>query len=333
MAQFAQNVPRVPNPNFKQRRTLKGHLNKITSLAWSADSKSILSGAQDGKLILWETLTSNKQQVISLQNTWVMNCTISPTGRLAASGGLDNLCAVYNLKEAEAAMSRAAPGAKTPTAKVLDGHVGFVSGIKFVSGDAQIITASGDHTCALWDVERGAKVTNFTGHSAEVMAIALLRDVNSGTINSFVSASGDNTARLWDIRSGQCASMFSTGDTNTDLLAIDAFPDNHAFATGGEDGVCRLFDIRAEQQLMTYNGPESLETGKRSQVTGLTFTHSGRALAIGYETEAMKVWDTFHGTEITTIKAHDERVSTLAVSPDGYALATGSWDKAIKLWA
>ena len=49
----------------------------------------------------------------------------------------------------------------------------------------QILTGSGDSTCALWDVECASLIQSFHGHSGDVMAIDLSP---SETGNTFVSA-------------------------------------------------------------------------------------------------------------------------------------------------
>lgn len=330
MTTYASCLPRIAAPTLKQRRTLKGgHLHKITSVCWSADSSQILSAGQDGKLILWDADSTNKMNAINLQSSWVMSCAMSPSGKLVAAGGLDNICSVYDLKAAEVAMSQN-PGAMIPPTKALDAHVGFISGIKFLS-DEQLLTSSGDQTCALWDIDRGTMTKQFTGHSKDIMGLALLRD-DSGYVNNFVTASGDRTARLWDLRTGRAELMFNITDDNADLLCIDAFPDSQAFATGGEDGVVRFFDLRSEVQLMSYAPPIVGDENPKT-VTSVAFSHSGRAVVVGYETDSIRIWDTMRGEQITLIKAHEERVSAVAVSPDGNGLATGSWDKIIKIWA
>lgn len=49
----------------------------------------------------------------------------------------------------------------------------------------QILTGSGDSTCALWDVEKSSLIQSFHGHGGDVMAIDLSP---SETGNTFVSA-------------------------------------------------------------------------------------------------------------------------------------------------
>lgn len=328
MTDFANRVPAAPRPDLKQRRTLKGHLGKVMSLAWSTDSKQLVSVGQDGKLFLWDPESTNKMQVVGMQSSWAMTCAISPSGKFVATGGLDNICSVYDLKAADAAMSHSTTGT-IPATKSLEAHVGFVSGIKFMN-DNELLTSSGDHTCGQWDLGRGLLTRQFSGHSADVMGLAMLDGP------TFVSCSGDKTARVWDCRTGGCEAMFTTGEDKTDLITIDAFPDRHAFVTGGEDGRVRLFDLRSQQQLQSYIPASQEAIGnpeQRKTVTSVAFTHSGRAIVAGYEDEYMRLWDTFKGTEITFVKAHDERVTCVCMSPDGYGLATGSWDKIIKIWA
>lgn len=48
----------------------------------------------------------------------------------------------------------------------------------------QILTSSGDGTCALWDVESGQLLQSFHGHSADVLSLDL---APSETGNTFVS--------------------------------------------------------------------------------------------------------------------------------------------------
>jgi guanine nucleotide-binding protein G(I)/G(S)/G(T) subunit beta-1 len=82
------SVPVIDELKLKCRRVLKGHLAKIYSLAWNHDSRQVVSASQDGKLIIWNALTTYKLYAIPLRSHWVMTCAYSPTGNLVACGGL-----------------------------------------------------------------------------------------------------------------------------------------------------------------------------------------------------------------------------------------------------
>lgn len=57
----------------------------------------------------------------------------------------------------------------------------------FPNSDQQILTGSGDSTCALWDVESGQLLQSFHGHTGDVMSIDL---APNETGNTFVSGVG-----------------------------------------------------------------------------------------------------------------------------------------------
>ena len=46
----------------------------------------------------------------------------------------------------------------------------------------------------------------------------------------------------------------------------------------------------------------------------------------------MKVWDAASGQETLTLKGHTDWVSSVAFSPDGKRLVSGSHDKTLKVW-
>lgn len=76
----------VPKVRFTTKRDLKGHINKVNSVHFSEDSRHCVSGSLDGKLIIWDTWTGNKVQVIPLRSSWVMSVAF------AASGNFVGLC-------------------------------------------------------------------------------------------------------------------------------------------------------------------------------------------------------------------------------------------------
>lgn len=51
----------------------------------------------DGKLIIWDTWTGNKIQVIPLRSSWVMSVAFATSGNYVACGGMDNMCTVYDV--------------------------------------------------------------------------------------------------------------------------------------------------------------------------------------------------------------------------------------------
>ncbi|KAK7887043.1 hypothetical protein WMY93_026664 [Mugilogobius chulae] len=74
------SVSVVGRVQMKTRKTLRGHLAKIYAMHWATDSKLCVSASQDGKLIVWDTITTNKVNAIPLKSSWVMTCAYAPSG-------------------------------------------------------------------------------------------------------------------------------------------------------------------------------------------------------------------------------------------------------------
>jgi guanine nucleotide-binding protein G(I)/G(S)/G(T) subunit beta-1 len=71
---------------MKLRRTLKGHLAKIYALHWADDNKHVVSASQDGKLLVWDAVSTNKVHAIPLRSSWVMTVGYSPSEDLSLVG-------------------------------------------------------------------------------------------------------------------------------------------------------------------------------------------------------------------------------------------------------
>lgn len=309
--------PLLKSRKLRVRRTLKGHLLKIYALHWAEDKVHLVSAAQDGKLLVWDTVSTNKTHVIPLRTTWVMCCAYSPSGNFVACGGLDNICSVYNLRSKDVPIR---------PCRELGSHTGYLSSARFIS-DNQIISSSGDTTCILWDLVSGAQTVQFSEHDGDVMSISL----NPVDPNTFISGAIDSTAKYWDIRTGKCVQTF-TGHKQ-DINTVQFFPNGMAFGTGSDDTTTRLYDIRADRELMVYSNEENSNTNNQSAVTSIAFSISGRYLFAGYDDFNCHAWDVLKGEKIFTLQGHENRVSCLGVSSDGMALCTGSWDSVLKIWA
>lgn len=161
--------------NIKPRRILKGHQAKVLCSDWSPDKRHIVSSSQDGKLIIWDAFSTNKEHALTMAATWVMSCSYSTSGNAVACGGLDNKVTVYPITTEEDIASRK---------KTVGTHTSYMSCCLFPNSDQQILTGSGDSTCALWDVESGQLLQSFHGHSGDVMSID---QAPNETGNTFVS--------------------------------------------------------------------------------------------------------------------------------------------------
>ncbi|XP_023117358.1 guanine nucleotide-binding protein subunit beta-5b [Amphiprion ocellaris] len=314
--QVAEKVEVVGALSIKTRRVLKGHTNKVLCMDWCKDKRRLVSSSQDGKVIVWDGFTLNKEHGMSMPTTWVMACAYAPSGCAVACGGLDNKCSVIPLS----LDSNENCAAKKKTVAM---HTNYISGCTFTNSDMQLLSCSGDGTSALWDVESGQLLQSFHGHTSDILSLDL---APSETGNTFVTGGCDKKANVWDMRSGQNIQSFECHES--DINCVKYYPSGDAFASASDDATCRFFDLRADREVAVFQ-KDSIVFGAST----VDFSLSGRLLFAGYNDYTINVWDVLKGTRISMMFGHENRVSRVRLSPDGTALCSASWDNTLRIWA
>lgn len=347
-------------------RTLKGHFDKISCCAWYPDNKHIVSASQDGYLLVWDSTTGLKNNLVELDDPYVLGCDVSANGQLVAAGGLDNTCTVYKVgtKFNEKMYGNS-------LMSILKGHREYISDVSFLHGSStQLVTSSGDKSCVLWDTTKGGHVRYFYGHLGDVLSLSVNPNENSNP-NLFGSCSCDKLAMFWDVREPLAARKFLVSST-CDPNVIHFGPDGNTFAVGCDDGNIKLYDLRSDGELGAYgvdklksylydnpslkkNVPRgvaelgesgqistSVETVRHSLSTALEssgavsmdFSKSGRLMFTSYaENTNVFIWDVVMGEVVGTLGGHSDVVNKIRITADGLGVATASRDETIKIWS
>jgi len=136
----------------------------------------------------------------------------------------------------------------------------------------------------------------------------------------------------------QANRVFEEEEGHADWVESVAFsPDNKTLLTGSHDGTMILWDVVTSKQLRSIEGHRE---GERSAtVNSVAFSPDGKTIAFESQTGMdpfapgiINVWDISTGKELRRMVGHQNRVSSLVFSADGKLLASGSWDKTVKLW-
>lgn len=307
------DVPPIKQLPLRRTSVLRSQWSKMVALDWSRDSKHILTASQDGYMIVWNAEDGYKVQAMKLPVLWVLCCAYSPSGRLVASGGLDNACTLYNMVDRKKSYD-------VPIAKRLLRHKDYISACRFAS-DHELWTASGDGTVMQWDVQRDQVVSTLDAKQGDVLCLQM----SPADPHTLLSGGTNALVHMWDKRTAGIVRTFH--GHRADVNAVDFFPDGSAFATASEDSLCRLFDVRTGSQLLSLDRPPP-----RSAATAVTFSSSGRLLFSGYDTQKMCVWDTLRGERVSMLNVGSTHIACLGRSPDGRHVASAGWDGKTIVW-
>jgi WD40 repeat protein len=105
-------------------------------------------------------------------------------------------------------------------------------------------------------------------------------------------------------------------------------PDGRRLVTGGEGNTVKIRDVEKDGEL-----PTTLK-GHLGEVYAIAVGGDETRwwIASGGEDNIVKVWDGPTGKLVHSFRGHTGIVSSLAFSPDGKRLYSGSRDKTVKVW-
>ena len=190
------------------------------------------------------------------------------------------------------------------------------------SGTTPFSSAPRRTTVSVWDTQNGRRRMTLFKAETNVWCVAVSPDGRR-----IAAGCTGGEVLVWDSATG--LSVWSHRQQDYDAMSVAFSPDGkwlaigYGFYSDFKKGRVKILDAATGREIRSLSGP-------LGGVNKLAFDPKGGRLAAS-GLEVVDVWDLSTFTKIHELRGHKRWVYCVAFSPDGRWLATGGWDRTVKL--
>lgn len=268
---------------------LNGHTGQICSMAFSPDSKKLVSGAYENSARVWDSENGDCLLVLDGHSGHVRTVCFSPDGTRILSGSEDNSLRIWDTKTGRCL-------------RMFSGLSDSVIAAAFSPNANRIAVGSG-MSVQIWDVELGTLIREIKGRHNWISCTAFSNGgskIATGCYFDWVS--------IWDISTGRRIQRFEGHGKSVSSVALS--PDDSLIASGSGTGVIRICNIVTGRTVHTIEAHSEY-------IYGLVFSPDGSRLASASTDKTVKIWEIETGALIHTLKGNVEIITKLVYSADG----------------
>lgn len=311
---YAPGMVRRFNQRNETDTTITGHTAPINDIAYSPNGTRLVTGGDDGRVILWDGVNGNPVRVMEGHGGLpVTNVAFLPDGNFAVSGSWDLSLILWNLDTGEA------------VGKFV-GHRGVVSTVA-ISPDGTLALSGSTDGIILWDIATQSELRRFITDEG-VDSIAISPD-------GLVALSGSQTGMLtwWNLETGD--RIQANREHTSAVLSVTVAPDGLTALSTSRDGSIVYWNMATGAVLRRLTG-DSLFSHSLA-VNNVSYSHDGKQALTASDDGSILLWNLATGRAVRRFAgangiAHEGAINNVAFNPQDFNAVSVGEDAGIILW-
>jgi len=242
---------------------LKGHNDVVNGLAFSPDSRYLVSGSADNNAIIWDINQQQRLHTLTGHTNDIYAVAFTPDSKRVVTGSYDHSLRLWRVASGELIAK-------------LQGHSDKVYSVAISPIDGTIASGSKDHTIRLWDGVTGQFIKTLANQGTQVGSLSFSPD--GGYLVSGVGQG--EVCHLWSYPSGKEIVTYKQHDNI--VLATAISPDGRWVATGGgNDQEIHIWNRRDGTLKPKVSEAKQRLRGVGASIWAVGFSRDGKYMAWG----------------------------------------------------